>query len=110
MCLSLQLLAGVYSPVSPFNILFLARDSSLWRLCCYFLLFVGWLSIVGTSFLLLLCGTSFLLLLCGACCGARSVSRAGSKNNIKRLLYSMEKYQKLTYDFLVPTLLFSNLV
>ena len=32
---------GGHSPVSLFDILHLARDSLLWRLYCYFLLFVG---------------------------------------------------------------------
>ena len=36
-----------YSPASLINILYLARDSLLWRLCCYVLLLVGRLPIVG---------------------------------------------------------------
>ena len=44
--ISLHQLAG-YSPASLINILYLGRDSLLWRLCCYVLLLVDRLRIVG---------------------------------------------------------------
>ena len=76
-----------YSPVSLFDILYLARDSLLKHLCCYFLLFLGQL---------------LASLLCVCVC----------KNSIKTPSYSMEKYQKLPNEFFWywHRKLFSNLV
>ena len=63
-----------FSPVGLFDILYLARDSLLKHLCCYFLLFLGQL---------------LASLLCVCVC----------KNSIKTPSYSMEKYQKLPNEF-----------
>ena len=60
-CFSLQL-AG-YSPASLINFLYLARDSLLWRLCCYVLLLVVRLPIVGiVSYLASQLANFFLLM------------------------------------------------
>ena len=61
-----------YSPVCLFDILYLAWDSLVKHLCCYFLLFLGQL---------------LASLLCVR------------KNSIKTLSYSMENYQKLPNEF-----------
>ena len=74
-----------YSSVSFFDILYLARDSLLKHLYCYFLLFLGRL-------------LASLLCVC--------------KNSIKTPSYSMEKYQKLPNEIFWywNRKLFSNLV
>ena len=76
-----------YSLVSLFYILYLARDSLLKHLCCYFLLFLGQL-------------LASLLCVCVY------------KNSIKTPSYSMEKYQKLPKEIFwcCHRKLFSNLV
>ena len=75
-----------YSPVSLFDILYLARGSLLKHLCCYLLLFLVFRLLAS------------LLCLC--------------KNSIKTPSYSMEKYQKLPNEFFWywHRKLFSNLV
>ena len=85
-----------FSPVGLFDILYLARDSLLKHLCCYFLLFLGRL-------------LASLLCICVCVC---TQLRTGSNNNIKTSSYSMKKYQKLSYEFFwyQHRKLFSNLV
>ena len=70
-----------YFPVSLFDILYLARDSLLWRLCYYFLLFV--------------CRFSFFPV-----CVCVAQSREQELKKIKTSSYSMKKYQRLPYEFL----------
>ena len=84
--LHVHLQLGIF-PCQSKNILYLARDSLLKHLCCYFLLFLGQL-------------LASLLCVCVY------------KNSIKTPSYSMEKYQKLPNEIFWywNRKLFSNLV